>query len=89
MASCAADLALEGDSAMNTVIVDVDVHMTCPGCKKDITQKLRWMEHNPEFKCPSCGHKIEKYADQLLRVRHELNLLDEAEKAKKQFKINL
>ncbi|MGE5625274.1 MAG: hypothetical protein ACM3ZT_06985 [Bacillota bacterium] len=74
---------------MNTVIVDVDVHMACPSCKKEITQKLRWMEHNPEFKCPGCGHKIEKYADQLLRVRHELNLLDEAEKAAKKFRINL
>lgn len=74
---------------MNTVIMDVDVHMSCPGCGKAITQKLRWMEHNPSFKCPGCGKQIEKYEDQLLRVRHELNLLDEAEKGKKQFKINL
>ena len=74
---------------MNTVIMDVDVNMACPGCGKAITQKLRWMEHNASFKCPSCGKQIEKYEDQLLRVRHELNLLDEAEKAKKQFKINL
>lgn len=74
---------------MNTVIMDVDVHMSCPGCKKEIVQKLRWLEHNPEFKCPHCGVKIEKYADQCLRVRHELNTMDDAEKAKKVWKINL
>ena len=74
---------------MNTVIMDVDVHMTCPGCGKAMTQKLRWLEHNAEFKCDGCGKKFDKYGDQCLRVRHELNLLDEAEKSKKQFKINL
>jgi hypothetical protein len=74
---------------MNTVIMDVDVHMTCPACNKAMTKKLRWLEHNPEFACEGCGKKYEKYGDQLLRVRHELNLLDEAEKATKQFKINL
>lgn len=72
-----------------TVIMDPDVSMTCPGCKKDVSQKLRWLETNADFKCPSCGHKIEKYADQLLRVRHELIHLDEAEKATKKFRINV
>lgn len=74
---------------MNTVIMDVDVHMSCPGCSKALVQKLRWLEGNPEFKCPGCGHKIERYADQALRVRHELIHLDDAEKATKQFRINL
>ena len=74
---------------MNTVIMDVDVHMTCPGCSKPITQKLRWLEGNPDFACPHCGKKIEKYADQCLRVRHELIHTDDAEKATKQFRINL
>jgi transposase-like protein len=74
---------------MNTVIMDVDVHMTCPACSKAQTQKLRWLEQNPTFKCEGCGKQFEKYGDQLLRVRHELNLLDESEKASKQFKINL
>lgn len=74
---------------MNTVIMDVDVHMTCPGCSKAMVQKLRWLEGNAEFKCPGCGRKIEKYADQCLRVRHELIHMEEAEKAKKQFRINL
>ncbi|MFI4921831.1 MAG: hypothetical protein ACHQAZ_09360 [Gammaproteobacteria bacterium] len=74
---------------MNTVIMDADVHMTCPACSKAMTKKLRWLEQNPMFKCEGCGKQFEKYGDQLLRVRHELNLLDEAEKAKKQFKINL
>jgi len=74
---------------MNTVIMDVDVHMSCPGCNKAIVQKLKWLENNPEFKCPGCGKSIGKYADQLLRVRHELIYLDEAEKAAKKFSINL
>ena len=74
---------------MNTVIMEVDVHMSCPGCSKAITQKLRWLEGNPSFACPGCGKKFEKYNDQLLRVRHELISLDEAEKAAKTFKINL
>jgi uncharacterized Zn finger protein len=74
---------------MNTVIMDVDVQMSCPGCGKAMTKKLRWLEQNPTFKCEGCGKQHEKYGDQLLRVRHELNLLDEAEKASKQFKINL
>jgi|GEM_PF-5651490 len=74
---------------MNTVIMDPEVHMACPSCKKDIAKKLRWLETTPEFKCPHCGHPIEKYADQLLRVRHELIHLDEAQKASKKFTINL
>jgi transposase-like protein len=74
---------------MNTVIMDVDVHMTCPGCNKAMIQKLRWLEHNASFKCTGCGKQFDKYEDQLLRVRHELNILGEAEKASKQFKINL
>jgi hypothetical protein len=74
---------------MNTVIMDVDVHMTCPACKKAFTQKLRWLEGNASFDCPGCGKKFEKYGDQLLRVRHELIKLDEAEKASKKFSINL
>jgi len=74
---------------MNTVVMDVDVHMTCPGCKKEIVQKLRWLEGNPEFKCPHCGVKIEKYADQCLRVRRELNVASDEEKATKKFRINL
>lgn len=74
---------------MNTVIMDVDVHMNCPGCSKEIVKKLRWLEGNTNFACPHCGRKLEKYADQLLRVRHELIHLEEAEKATKQFRINL
>jgi predicted RNA-binding Zn-ribbon protein involved in translation (DUF1610 family) len=74
---------------MNTVIMDVDVHMSCPGCSKPIVQKLRWLEGNASFKCPGCGREIGKYADQALRVRHELIHLDDAEKASKKFTINL
>ncbi len=74
---------------MNTVIFDTDVHMTCPSCSKEIVQKLRWMEGNPQFNCPHCKAKIEKYADQLLRVRRELTLADDNERATKKFSINL
>ena len=74
---------------MNTVIMDVDVHMSCPGCSKALVQKLRWLEGNASFKCPGCGREIGKYGDQILRVRHELIHLDDAEKATKKFSINL
>ena len=74
---------------MNTVIMDVDVHMSCPDCGKPIVQKLRWLEGNAEFKCPGCGRVICRYADQVLRVRHELIHLDEADKGTKRFTINL
>ncbi|HEX2669005.1 MAG TPA: hypothetical protein VF651_09980 [Gammaproteobacteria bacterium] len=74
---------------MNTVIMDVDVHMTCPGCGKAMTKKLRWLETNPTFKCEGCGKQHEKYGDQLIRVRHELNLADDSERMTKQYKINL
>jgi len=74
---------------MNTVIMDVDVHMTCPGCQQDLTQKLRWMEGHPEFNCPHCKSKIEKYGDQLVRVRRELTLADDNERATMKFRINL
>ena len=74
---------------MNTVIMDVDVHMTCPSCKKGIVQKLRWLEGHGDFPCPHCKTKLEKYADQLLRVRHELIHASAEEKATKKFTINL
>ena len=74
---------------MNTVIMDVDVHMNCPACGKAMVKKLRWLEQNPTFKCEGCGKQHEKYGDQLIRVRHELNLADESERMSKQYKINL
>ncbi|HSN18115.1 MAG TPA: hypothetical protein VLV87_07880 [Gammaproteobacteria bacterium] len=74
---------------MNTVIMDVDVHMNCPTCGKAMTKKLRWLEQNPTFKCEGCGKQHEKYGDQLIRVRRELNIADDSERMSKHYKINL